>query len=126
MSVDNFSYLVTILIFAGTSILIELLFVFRRVKSYIRLLTTISIIGIFYAWVAELAAIKIGIWNYSNLMNLGMYILGVPLETLVYTIFVVTAIALPTLTWSDYEDRNKPIIKTTVKKLKIKLKHYFI
>lgn len=46
-----------------------------------------------------------------------VYILGMPLETHVFTLFVSITISTATLAWSDLEERGRPFIKGTLEEI---------
>lgn len=125
MTLGNFSYLITILIFAGTAVLIEWTINFRKLKKYIKIIGLIIGMSIVFTFMAEPAALNWRAWFYSQDKSFGIYVFGVALETLVYTVFVAVAIASATLFWSDFEEDRKPLIKTTIKEIKSKFKEWF-
>ena len=121
MTLGTFSYLITTLIFAGTAILIEWLLSFKRLKKYAKVIAIITGLGIAFALITEPVALKWRIWFYSQNKVLGIYVLGMPLESLAYVALVAVAIASATLVWSDFEENKKPLIKTTIRKIKSKV-----
>lgn len=120
MTFGMFSYVITILIFAGTAILIELVFAFRKLKRYTKIIAVIVVIGIVGTLIAEPVALNWRIWVYSPEKSFGIYIFGAAIETLIYVVFVSIAIASATLIWSNYEEDKKPLAKTTIDKIKTK------
>jgi len=53
-----------------------------------------------------------------------LYSISHTLETLIWAVFVITAISSITLVWSEYEEFGKPVLKTSIKKLKNRLKFF--
>ena len=106
MAFGIFSYLITILVFAGTAIIIEL-WLSSRFKRYFKLIIVIAGIGILGTLIAEPVALDWRIWSYSEDKFFGIYVLGAAFETLIYALFVSIAISFATLIWSDYEKNNK-------------------
>ena len=126
MTFGIFSYLITILIFAGLAVLIEWTLGFRKLKKYTKIIGVIAVIGVSSTLIAESVALSWRTWFYSRGMTFGIYIFGAALETLIYAIFVAVAISSATLAWSDFEEDKKPLIKTTFEEIKAKFKEWFL
>jgi len=75
--------------------------------------------------IAESVALNWRTWFYSHDKTFGIYLGGAALETFIYAVFVAVAIASATLIWSDYEEKRKPLLKTTVDNIKDKFKDWF-
>lgn len=115
-----FSYLITILIFAGVAVLIEWTFAFKKLKRYTKIIGVIVVIGIVGTLIAEPVALNWRVWAYSPEKSFGIYIFGAAIETLIYVVFISIAISSATLIWSNYEEDKKPLVKTTIDKIKTK------
>ena len=124
MTFESFWYLITILIFAGTAVIIVWYLAFERLKRYIKLITVLIVVGVLGALIGEHVALKWNAWVYTSGKNFGIAIWDVPLETLIWAVFVITAISSITLVWSEYEEFGKPVLKTSIKKLKNRLKFF--
>ena len=120
-----FSYLATILIFAGAAVLIEWTLGFQKLKKYTKLIGIIVAIWLIGTLIAEPVALNWRTWIYSQDKTFGIYISGAALETLIYTVFVAIAVASATLAWSNYEEDGKPLIKTTVDEIRSKFREWF-
>lgn len=125
MTFGIFSYLITILIFAGTAVIIEWTLGFRELKKYAKIIGVIVGIGVSFTLIAEPVALSWRAWFYSQDRTFGIYLFGAALETLVYAIFIAIAIASATLAWSDFEEDKKPLIKATIEEIKSKFAKRF-
>lgn len=124
MIFGTFSYLATILIFAGTAVLIEWTLAFKKLKKYTKIISIVVGIGLIGTLLAESVALSWRIWYYPQGKSFGIYF-GSALETLIYAIFVAVAVAAATLIWSDYEEEKKSLLKTTVEQIQDKLREWF-
>ena len=118
MLFGQFSYLATVIIFAFGAVLIEWSLGFRTLKRYWKLIGIIVIIGLIGTAIAERIALKSESWVYNPQKMFNTFIFGAAFETYIFAIFVAIAIASATLVWSEYEEKNRPLIKTTFRKIK--------
>lgn len=110
----KFSYLFSIVLFAGIPLLVQLVFGYHLIKSYFRVV--LKWLGVFL-WVApffDTVAITLNAWAYPAEKNVGIFIFQSPIETTVFTVFVGLVIAFTIIIWSHYEDKGKPIIQTSI------------
>ena len=119
-----FSYLITILIFAGAAVLIEWTLGFKKLKKYAKIIGVVVILGLIGTLIAESVALDWRTWFYSQGKSFSIYF-GAALETLIYAVFVAVAVSSATLVWSDYEEDGKPLLKTTVEQIQDKLEEWF-
>lgn len=124
MTFGIFSYLATILIFAGSAVLIEYSLTFKKLKKYKKIIALTAVIGMIGTLIAEPVALNWRIWLYSPDRTFGVYF-GAALETFIFTVLVSIAISSATLVWSDYEEKNEPLVKKTFSEVKSKLQKLF-
>ncbi|MBI2547488.1 MAG: hypothetical protein HYW23_03515 [Candidatus Aenigmarchaeota archaeon] len=117
MILGVFSYLFTIIVFAGIAILIEWKLFPAILKKYAKIIGIVLIVGIISTLIGEPIALQLGIWSYSSEKTFGIYVFGAELETLIYAMFVFVAIASATIIGSQYEDARK----LTVREFKSKI-----
>lgn len=103
--------------------MIELSLARKKLKKYTKIIYATVFIGLIFTLVAESVALNWRIWYYSQDKTFGIY-LGAALETFIYAIFVTIAVSSATLIWSDVEEDNKSLIKTTIYEVKDKLKEW--
>lgn len=116
---EHFIYLITIFIFAGSAVLIEWAFGFRKVKKFLKVISLVVIICLLYSIIADPVAVKWKIWQYSSSKTFGIFIFGgMAIETLLYVIFCSVAISTPTLFWGSFEEKNEPIRRKTWEEVK--------
>lgn len=124
MTFGIFSYVITIIIFAGAAVLIEWTLGFKKLKKYTKIIGVVVILGLIGTLIAESAALNWRTWFYSEGKSFGIYF-GAAAETFIYAVFVAVAVASATLIWSDYEEEGKPLLKTTVEQIQDKLREWF-
>ena len=124
MTFGIFSYIITIIIFAGSAVLIEWSLGFKKLKKYTKIIGVVAILGLIGTLIAESVALNWRIWFYSQDKSFGIYF-GAALETLIYAVFVAVAVASATLAWSNYEEDGKPLLKTTVEQIQDKFREWF-
>lgn len=124
MTFGIFSFIITIIIFAGTAVLIEWTLAFKRLKKYIKIIGIAVILGFIGTVIAESVALNWRTWFYSQGKTFGIYF-GATAENLIYIIFVTVAVASATLIWSDYEEDGKPLLKTTAEQIQDKFREWF-
>ncbi len=123
MTFGIFSFIVTIIIFAGTAVLIEWTLAFKRLKKYVKIIGVVATLGFIGTAIAESVALNWRTWYYSQGKTFGIYF-GAAAENLIYIIFVAVAVASATLIWSDYEQDGKPLLKTTVEQIQDKFRKW--
>jgi hypothetical protein len=117
MSVDNFSYLFTILFFAGTAVLIEWLLAAKKLKRYSSAFTKMILLGIIFALVGESTAIIWKVYYFSPDKTFDIYIYQTALETFLYITLVVIAVASATFMWAEKEEAGIPLVRSTWKSI---------
>ncbi|MCL4338092.1 hypothetical protein M1271_00200 [Patescibacteria group bacterium] len=110
---NNFAYLVSILLFAGIPVTLEFILGFRLLKPFMVMSVKMIFISLFLVPIWDGVAIALGAWKFSPERNLNIIILGDPLETYIWMVFIVLAIAFSIYTWTYYEDKGLPIIETS-------------
>lgn len=123
MTFGIFSYLITIIIFAGAAVLIEWILAFKKLKKYTKIIGVVVILGLIGTLIAESVALDWRTWFYSQGKTFGIYF-GAALETFIFTVFIAVAIASSTLVWSDYEEDGKPLLKTTIEQIQDKFREW--
>lgn len=124
MHFGQYSYLVTTLIIAFGAVLFEWLISFKNLWKQRKVLGIVVFICVMGAIVGESTAIKWRAWLYNPERTLNFIFLGIPIETYLWTVLIVIAIASATIQWSKYERQGKPLIRTTWVKLKDKLRKW--
>lgn len=112
---EHLSYLLLMLIFAGTPVLLELIFGFFYLKRYFKAILKLAIFMVFVTPFYEKIAFLLKAWDYNPQKHIGLYIYSSPLETLIFSLLITLAVAFPLYMWSFYEDNGKPILKTSIK-----------
>ncbi len=111
--VGNLSYLISILLFAGIPVSLEIVFGYRLLRSFMGIIIKMTLVSLFLVPVWDGGAIALGAWKFSPERNLNIIILGDPLETYIWMVFIVLAISFSIYAWTYYEDRGLPIIETS-------------
>lgn len=114
MNFGVYSYLISIVIFAGAAVALEWVFGFHLLKKYLKPLVITVIFYLFFP-ITEAVALKWENWDYSTTNTLHTRILGAEIETYVFTIFVAVAVASAVIAWTFYEDKGKPIMLEALK-----------
>ncbi len=109
----HFTYLVSILIFAGIPVILEVIFVFQLIKPFMKSIFKIIIISLLLVPIWNGAAFLMNAWYFNPERNLNIVIAGDVLETYIFTIFIILVIAFTVYIWSGYEDKKLPILKTS-------------
>ena len=125
MTFGTFSYLITILIFAGMAVLIEWTLGFKKLKKYTKIIGMVVGLGLIGTFLAEPVALNWRTWSYSQDKTFGIYVGGAALETFIYAVLVAVSVASATLVWSDYEEDKKPLLKTTIEQIQDKFREWF-
>jgi len=125
MTFGTFSYLITILIFAGMAVLIEWTLGFKKLKKYTKIIGMVVGLGLIGTFLAEPVALNWRTWSYSQDKTFGIYVAGAALETFIYAVLVAVSVASATLVWSDYEEDKKPLLKTTIEQIQDKFREWF-
>ncbi len=111
----QFAYLLTVFIFAGIPLLVEIIFGYRLIRKFLRKTLISIIIALILTPILENAAFYLDAWHFSPEKNMGIVIAGDALETYIFTCFDVTAKSFVFYIWTYYENRGLPIIKTSIK-----------
>jgi lycopene cyclase domain-containing protein len=109
---ESYFYLLTILIFAGSIILLEWSVEAKYLIKHIRLLALIVLISILYAFPAESAALGWKIWQYTPKKFTGIFLGGPPAEIVIFAVFVSLAISGALLIFARYEEKEKPVLRS--------------
>lgn len=109
----HFTYLVSILIFAGVPVILEVIFGFQLIKPFVKSVFKMIIISLLLVPVWDGAAFWMRAWYFNPERNLQIVIAGDVLETYIFTIFIVSAISFAVYVWSEYEDKKLPLLKTS-------------
>lgn len=110
----KFSYLVSILIFAGTPVILEFIFGYHFLKHFFKKIAGVVICFLMISPVIEFFALFWNAWGYNREKNLQLIILKSPIETVIFAIFISTAISFAVYAWTFYEDNKKPIFRTSL------------
>lgn len=71
-------------------------------------------VSLFLVPVLDGVAFKTNAWLFNPDRNLKIVIAGDVLETYVFTLIIVSVISLAVYSWSYYEDRGWPILRTSL------------
>lgn len=115
----QFSYLISIVIFAGLAIFLEWFFGFSILKKYIKQIFIVIGISLLLA-PTEKVALDIKAWAYNPSHTFNIKLLGAELETYIYVIFIAIAVSSAVIAWTRYEDKGKNILRQTLKDIKAK------
>lgn len=109
-----YSYLVSVFIFAGAAIALELFFGFHLLKKYLRAIVMTVIFYLPFP-LTEAVALWWRNWDYNPETTLYTRFLGAEVETYVYALMVAIAVSCAVVAWTFYEDQGKPILLTSLK-----------
>lgn len=112
---DSWSYLLSVLVFAGMPAGLEFIFGFHLLKPFFGKLIKIIVGALILSPILDYFAFTWQAWLFTPEKNLKIVIAGDVLETYIFTFFIVCAISFAAIVWSDYEDRGLPIVKTSIK-----------
>lgn len=115
MILDNFSHVGYSILFAGLAILVEWFFAFQIIKKYIKRIVLFSLLfGGFYGFIADYFAISNGIWSFDSGKVLGIWILNVPIDELIWGILVGIAIWSALFIFAHYEESKIPFSRWAI------------
>ena len=118
MTFGIFSYLITILLFGGSAIIIELILGgMYEIRHYKRVMQTMLLFGLIYVILGESTALSWQAWIYSSYNTLGIHIAGAEIETYFYMIFCIIATSIATLFFADVEEKHGSFRKASSKKV---------
>lgn len=109
----HFTYLVSILIFAGVPVILEVIFGFQLIKPFVKSVFKMIIISLLLVPVWDGVALWMKAWYFNTERNLNIIIAGDVLETYIFTLFIMLVISFAVYVWSGYEDKKLPILKTS-------------
>lgn len=109
-----YSYLLSILFFAGIPTILVWVFGFHVLKRYMKAIFITFIYGLIFT-LTESIALRSRIWNYNPEITFNTKIFGVEIETYIFTIFVTIAFSGAVIGWTFYEDKGKPILLQSIK-----------
>lgn len=119
MNFGEFSYLISIIIFAGIPLLIEIRALGKYFVKYKKIILVFMIFSIPVAIIGEWVALKWRVWEYVDGSTFGIY-LGSAIETIIFLIFVSVCIAVPTLYCASSIDRGISIytaLKNSIRRI---------
>lgn len=122
---SQLTYLATILVFAGSAIVLEWYFGYRQLERYIKVIGAVLLISLLATAVGDNVAIRWKTWVYHPEGFSAIYILGVPLETYLFALFCSVAVSSAALGWSEFEEQGESLIKRTFNLVVRKLKAGF-
>lgn len=105
-----YSYLISIMIFAGLAVLLEWIFGYHRLKKAKKTIGLVVLIFLAFTPVGEFFALRMKIWQYNPLTTFYTTFIGAELETYVFALFTGLAISSAVIAWTNYEDEKKNII----------------
>jgi hypothetical protein len=120
MNLGMFSYLITMLIFAGSGFVLTLILV--DIRPYKKLIGVVLAIGLVYAIITEPIAVSWQAWEYSQKYTLGYYVFGAELETCIFAVLAAIAIAGETLVFAEVEEKGGSLIAYALRSIKYKLR----
>lgn len=109
----HFSYLASIVIFAGSAIVLEWTFGFHLLRKFIKLIMLTTCFSLLLV-PTEGVALYIKSWRYDPSHTFNILLLGAELETYIFVIFIAVVIASAVIPWTSYEDKGQNIIKQTI------------
>jgi len=112
----KFSYLITIIVFAGSALAIELRLATEKLRPYRKAIWILLVISVLFAF-TEGVALSWQAWEYNPLRTLNIYFVT-EIETYLFAITTTLAVAFATFIVADYEAAGKPILKTIATELK--------
>jgi hypothetical protein len=115
MSFGAFSYLISILIFAGGSVVVVLLLGYKELYSYKKLLAVMVIGGLLGAALGDSVALSWSAWAYTN--SLHIEFLGAEIESYLFAVLWVINIGGLTLILAKADERGLSVPKTIRKRI---------
>lgn len=109
-----YSYIFSILFFAGIIVIVSWIFGFHILKRYLRVLLITIIFALIFT-LTESAAFAWNAWGYSPDKSFNFKIFGAEAETYIFSIFISLAIAQLVIVWTFYEDKGKSILLQSIK-----------
>jgi lycopene cyclase domain-containing protein len=123
MNFGHYSYLASTVIFAGGAVAILWIVKFQLLSKYTRLILSVGLLGMVLGVIGEAIALRIGAWAYNSERTVDRAILGVPIETYLFSLLISIAIASAAINWADSEDRGKPMFSRIRRKLRMRFKN---
>ena len=111
---SQYAYLITILIFGGTALLVELLLQRKRIVWYRRTLLIVAIVSVVTA-VTEAPALIMHAWANNPERTLPIHILGAQFETFIFGLVCGLCVGIATLVLADYQDKQLPLLRTMLR-----------
>ena len=122
MGLGAFTYLVSVFVFAGGAILIELVLGgAEELRDYRRIVLAMLLLGLPFVSVGESVALHLGIWGYGH-ASFQYLIFGAEAETYLFFELVVIAIATATLFFSDVEEMEGSFYKAVAERARAALR----
>ncbi len=104
---EQYSYLITILFFAGGSILIEWLIGYKYLKKHLREILIAGIVGVLFTAPLEGTALVGKDYSFYPETTLNTLLFGAELETYLFSFLVGIAVASATFIGIRIEDMRK-------------------
>ena len=118
MDFGIYTYLVSILAFAGSAAIIEVLFLRKELRNHFYLLCVMFVLALVFTFLGESAALSTNAWVYNAQYMFNVRIFGAEAETYLYTILVAFAISIATLFCAREEEMGKSLSLTVWKKFR--------
>jgi len=111
----HYTYLLSIIFFAGASILLEWFFNFNLLKKSIRSLLKVTILLALYAFLLEFLGFSLTRGGYFNKeMVLGFWIGPLPIEEVLFWPLTISAMASATIIFSEAEEKNLNLFQAII------------
>lgn len=110
-----YSYLISIFIFAGSAVLLEIIFGFHFFKNYLKTIGFVILVLLPITPLGEFAAYIMRTWIYNPAATLYKSFLGAEVETYVFCILCTIAVSCAVIIWTFYEDEGKNILVQSFK-----------
>ncbi len=106
MSLQQLTYLMSIFLFAGGALLIELALVRRDLRPYARFLGAMALLGIMLTAILEPPALGSRAWVYGQQNMLDVHVLGAEIETFLYSALLLLFAGIATIVLADHEEKG--------------------
>lgn len=105
-----YSYLISILIFAGLVVIFEIIFGFHFFKKYLKAIGFVVLISLILTSLGESAAHNLRLWIYNPERTFSQTLFGAEIESYLWTFFSIIAVSCAVIIWTTYEDEGKNIL----------------
>lgn len=110
-----YSYSLSIFIFAGLAVVIEVIFGFHLIKKHLKTVGLAVLTLLLLTPPGETAAYLMKTWVYNSKTSFYKEFLGAEVETYIFSFLVAIAISCAVITWTFYEDHGKTILIQSLK-----------